>query len=67
MNYATLCKSCTRCKLVISGTGSRFFLCMLAQTDRRYLKYPPQPVVRCSGFEPRKPTDEEAADASPAN
>ena len=51
MNYATLCESCTRCKLVVSGTGSRFYLCTLSQTDRRFPKYPPQPVVRCVGHD----------------
>lgn len=55
--YRTLCESCTRCKLVVSGTGSRFYLCRLAQTDRRFVKYPPQPVVRCSGYEAGVATD----------
>ncbi len=38
-------------------TGSKFLLCQLSQTDRRFQKYPPQPVVRCEGFE--KQDDEE--------
>jgi len=50
MSYASLCNSCAKCRTIVSGTGSRFLLCTLAQTDRRFAKYPPQPVVRCTGF-----------------
>lgn len=67
MNYATLCESCARCKVVVSGTGSRFFLCKLSQTDRRFAKYPPQPVVRCSGYEARALDDDSSADAPRSN
>lgn len=35
---------------VISGKGSRFLLCQLSQQDRRFPKYPPQPVMACGGF-----------------
>jgi len=38
-------------KEVVTGTGSRFLLCKLSQTDRRFPKYPPQPIVDCPGFE----------------
>jgi hypothetical protein len=33
--------------------GSRFLLCQLSATDARFPKYPPQPVVRCAGYEPQ--------------
>ena len=47
----SLCKSCVNVREVVSGTGSTFMLCRLAQTDKRFPKYPPQPVVRCDGYE----------------
>jgi ssDNA-binding Zn-finger/Zn-ribbon topoisomerase 1 len=46
----TLCQSCSHKKEIVSGKGSRFLLCQLSQTDRHYPKYPPQPVVKCSGY-----------------
>jgi hypothetical protein len=46
----SICETCSHMKDVTSGTGSRFLLCQLSQTDRRFQKYPPQPVVRCEGF-----------------
>jgi hypothetical protein len=47
----SLCKSCTNARKIVSGKGSVFLLCQLAQTDKRYPKYPPQPVIRCDGYE----------------
>jgi hypothetical protein len=49
----SLCEGCVHVREVVSGTGSRFQLCRLSQTDGRYAKYPAQPVLRCAGFEPR--------------
>ena len=49
----TLCASCAHMREVISGTGSRFLLCRLSQTEQRFPKYPPQPVVRCGGWKAR--------------
>ena len=41
----SLCESCVHVREVVSGTGSRFLLCQLSQQDRRFPKYPPQPMV----------------------
>ena len=46
----SLCPRCAHVKVVVSGKGSVFFLCLLAAEDPRYPKYPPQPVVSCAGF-----------------
>lgn len=53
----SLCERCRHCREVTSGKGSRFLLCQLSQRDKRFSKYPPQPVVRCLGFEQVAPTD----------
>ena len=50
----TLCKFCGNVREVVSGTGSTFILCRLAQSDKRFPKYPPQPVVRCGGYEDKR-------------
>ena len=49
----SLCESCAHLREVISGRGSRF-LCLLSRSDDRFPRYPPQPVVRCAGHEPRR-------------
>ena len=50
----SLCKSCLNVREVVSGTGSTFLLCRLSQTDKRFPKYPPQPVVRCDGHKDKR-------------
>jgi hypothetical protein len=44
---------------VITPKGSRFLLCQLSRTDPAFPKYPPQPVIRCSGYQPRDKYGEE--------
>jgi hypothetical protein len=51
---AGLCDSCVHQKLVCTGRGSEFSLCERSKTDPRYAKYPPVPVLRCPGHEPRR-------------
>ena len=55
----SLCESCNRRREVISGKSSRFLLCLLSQTDKGYPKYPPQPVLRCGGYEKQSETEGE--------
>ena len=52
---ASLCASCNLMREIATPKGSRFLLCQLSQTNPRFRKYPPQPVVRCTGYQP-KPT-----------
>jgi hypothetical protein len=54
----SLCKTCEHMREVISGTGSRFLLCRLSQTDARFPKYPPQPIVKCEGFKQQQIAEE---------
>lgn len=49
----SLCEACASMREVVTPKGSRFFLCRLSQTDPAFPKYPPQPVVRCNGYQPR--------------
>ena len=47
----SLCTSCVHHRQVISGKGSRFLLCQKSLVDPRFAKYPPQPVIKCVGYE----------------
>ena len=47
----TLCKSCRPVREVVAGTGSVFLLCQLSRTQPSFPKYPPQPVVKCGGYQ----------------
>ena len=54
----SLCEACSHMKEVVSGKRSRFLMCQKAFADSRFPKYPPQPVVKCVGFEHRKERDD---------
>lgn len=45
-----LCNTCQNCRVIRSNRGSVFYLCELALTDPRFKKYPPLPVLQCSGY-----------------
>jgi len=47
----SLCEFCRHLKEVVTGKGSRFLLCQKSVSDDRFAKYPPQPVVQCTGFD----------------
>ncbi|MEQ8786728.1 MAG: hypothetical protein RIC55_10540 [Pirellulaceae bacterium] len=46
----SLCQRCQFKREIVSGKGSRFLMCLLAKSDRRFAKYPPQPIARCEGY-----------------
>ena len=51
---AGLCNGCLHQRVIESGKGSRFSMCLLAASDPRCRRYPPLPVLACDGFEPRQ-------------
>jgi hypothetical protein len=56
-----LCSSCRHQKLIRSGRGSEFSMCLRHRTDPAYPKYPRLPVTRCAGHERRPPGTPPAA------
>ena len=50
---AGLCDSCRHQKVIRSGRGSAFSMCLRSKTDERFPKYPRLPVVECCGYEKR--------------
>ena len=50
---AGLCDSCRHQKIIRSGRGSEFSMCLRHKTDPRFPKYPRIPVGRCPGYERR--------------
>jgi hypothetical protein len=59
----SLCETCKNMREVRTAR-SRFLLCELSVTSARYPKYPPQPVVRCDGFESTDDTNLDKPDLS---
>jgi hypothetical protein len=51
---AGLCDTCQHQKLIKSGRGSVFSMCLLHRTDARFPKYPRIPVERCPGYRQRR-------------
>jgi hypothetical protein len=51
----SLCETCDFMLEIVTPKGSRFVLCRLSQPKSNFLKYPPQPVVRCSGYQRKDP------------
>jgi len=54
----SLCETCSWKREVVTPKGSRFVLCQLWQSKPNYPKYPPQPVVRCEGYQEKVQTEE---------
>jgi hypothetical protein len=53
---AGLCDSCRYQKLVRTGRGSVFSMCLRSRTEPGYAKYPQIPVGACPGHERRPPS-----------
>jgi hypothetical protein len=54
---AGLCDSCRHQKIVKSGRGSLFSMCLRSKTDDRFPKYPRLPVRECEGYERLEPAE----------
>jgi hypothetical protein len=48
----SLCETCKN-RREVRTARSRFLLCELSFTSAAFPKYPPQPVARCDGYQPR--------------
>lgn len=47
----SLCATCRHRKENRNDRGSVFLFCRKSETDPRFPKYPPLPVLRCDGYE----------------
>ena len=54
---AGLCAACVHQRVIRNTRGSEFSLCERSRIDPAYPKYPPVPVIRCPGFEPRQASE----------
>ncbi len=45
-----LCATCRWMRTVTNRRGSVFYRCTLADTDPHFVRYPPLPVLTCSGY-----------------
>jgi hypothetical protein len=48
-----LCFTCRWTRPVTNRHDSTFYRCLRAETDSRFVRYPPLPVLSCPGFEER--------------
>lgn len=46
-----LCATCRHALVVRNDRGSTFVQCALARIDPRFAKYPPVPVMACTGHD----------------
>jgi uncharacterized protein YciI len=46
-----LCLTCRWKRAVLNRRGSVFFRCARAESDARFVRYPPLPVLTCPGYE----------------
>ena len=60
-----LCEACRHAREITSGRGSTFVLCERSRVDPNYPRYPRLPVLRCAGYEPRRPGDLDAPEPEP--
>ena len=47
-----LCAGCRHRKENRNDRGSVFLYCRKSETDKRFPKYPPLPVLACPGYDP---------------
>ena len=52
-----LCLDCANVKVIRSDRGPVYYLCGLAATNPLFRKYPPLPVITCSGYQPNRLPD----------
>ena len=52
MTIPGLCGHCSNARIIENRRGSRFYMCELSKVDPAFPKYPPLPVLKCSGYRP---------------
>jgi hypothetical protein len=57
-----LCETCTWVRIATNRRGSVFYRCLRADTDPRFVRYPPLPLLQCPGYERRDPRAEPQRD-----
>ncbi|MGH7675910.1 MAG: hypothetical protein ACREMV_11630 [Gemmatimonadales bacterium] len=53
-----LCFTCRWARVVTNRRGSVFYRCLRAETDPRFVRYPPLPVRQCDGYTPDTGTED---------
>jgi len=52
-----LCFTCRWVRTATNRRGSTFYRCARAETDPRYVRYPPLPMRACPGYEAGDPSE----------
>ena len=53
----SMCETCRSGREVLTAR-SRFLLCEMSVSHHNYPKYPPQPIMRCDGYEQKDKLDQ---------
>ncbi len=48
-----LCETCTWVRIATNRRESVFYRCLRAESDPRFVRYPPLPVLQCPGYDRR--------------
>lgn len=51
-----LCQSCQHAKIIQNANRSRFYMCLLSNSNADFQRYPRLPVLTCSGYHPHNQT-----------
>ena len=57
-----LCGSCRHGHRIDTNRGIRYWRCRRSETDARFPRYPPLPVIACAGWEETDGTDDDRDD-----
>jgi hypothetical protein len=49
---AGVCRACAHARWLRTKGGGELLFCRLSETDSRFLRYPPLPVLSCPGWSP---------------
>lgn len=58
-----LCADCQWVRIVRNKRESVFYRCLRADTDPRFVRYPPLPMLACPGFDRRAAHDDPLAES----
>ncbi|MCE2393268.1 hypothetical protein J4G02_01490 [Candidatus Poribacteria bacterium] len=59
-----LCQTCQHVKIIENANYSRFYLCLLSNSNPDFQRYPRLPVLTCPGYHPQKETTRQKYHAS---
>lgn len=63
MSAVGLCANCRHVQIIPNKRGSKFYLCLRANEDAGFAKYPRLPVLSCRGYESEAQSEHDPSEA----